>query len=149
MKIRVHIPNNIDKAIQDLQDNNSDVKVYTDGSGMQGKIGVAAVLYHNGRMKTNMWYKLGAQEHHTVYEGEGIGAVLGARLISQEWGVQSATFCIDSQAIIKAIQLTKPSPGHYIINAFHGILDMLRKKHPGIWITIRWTPGHKGIEGNE
>jgi ribonuclease HI len=26
---------------------------------------------------------------------------------------------------------------------------MLRKKHPGIRIAIRWTPGHKGIEGNE
>jgi hypothetical protein len=53
-KIRVHIPNNIDKAIQDLQDDNSDVRVYTDRSGMQGKIGAAAVLYCNGRMKTNM-----------------------------------------------------------------------------------------------
>jgi hypothetical protein len=125
------------------------VKVYMDGSGMQGKIGAAEVLYCNGRMKTNMQYKLGAQEHHTVYKGKGIGVVLGARLISQEWGVWSATFCIDSQAIIKATQLTKPSPRHYIIDAFHRTLDMLRKKHPGIWITIRWTPGHKGIEGNE
>ena len=115
-----------------FHDDDSDVKIYTDGSGMEGKIGAAAVLYRNGRAKTNMHYKLGTQGQHTVYEGEGVGAVMGVRLIAKEWGVQSATICIDSQAVIKATQLTKPSPGHYILDTFHDNIDTLKKKHPGI-----------------
>jgi len=34
-----------DKAIEAIQNNNSDIKVFTNSSGMEGKIGVAAVLY--------------------------------------------------------------------------------------------------------
>jgi ribonuclease HI len=135
-------------AIQEIQNDNTDVKVYTDGSGMDGKIGAAAVLYHNGRRKTHMHYKLGTQAQHTVYEGEAVGALLGVKLISREWGVQSITLCIDNQAVIKATQLTKPSAGHYILDTLHRNIEML-KIHPGIQIWIRWTPGHKGVDGNE
>jgi hypothetical protein len=43
----------------------------------------------------------------------------------------------------------KPNPGHYIIDTLHENFKALKKKHPNINITIRWTPGHEGIEGNE
>jgi len=84
-----------------------------------------------------------------VYKGEGIATVLEAKLISSEWGIWSATFCIDSQVTIKAIQLTKPKPGHYIFNILHKSLEGVRNQHLGIRITVRWMPGHKGIEENE
>ena len=84
-----------------------------------------------------------------VYEGEGIVTVLGAKLISSEWGIWLAIFCINSQAAIKTIQLTKPKPGHYIFDMLHKSLERVINQHPGIKITVRWTPGHKGIEGNE
>jgi ribonuclease HI len=133
----------------DLQNDDSDVKIYTDGSGMEGKIGAAAALYRGGEVKAKLHYKLGSQKHHMVYEGEAIGAVLGAKLVAEQWGIRSATFCIDNQATIKATQLTKPNPGHYIIDALHENFKALKKKHPSINITIRWMPGHEGIEGNE
>jgi len=60
-----------------------------------------------------------------------------------------ATFCIDSQATIKAIQLTKPKPGHYIFNMLHKSLEGVRNQHLGIRIMVRWTPGHEGIKRNE
>ena len=75
--------------------------------------------------------------------------ILGTKLIQKEWGIQSAIIYIDSQAAITATQLMKPTTGHYIFDALHEHVAMLRKKHSGLRIKIRWSPGHKGIEGNE
>jgi len=41
-----------------------------------------------------------------VYEGEGVGAVLGTKLVSNEWSIWLAIFYIDNQASITATQLT-------------------------------------------
>jgi ribonuclease HI len=138
-----------DNAIAAIQNDSPDVKVFTDGSGMEGKIGAAAVLYRNGNLKTKLRYQLRSQQHHTVYEGEGIGAVLGTKLISKEWNIRSANIYIDNCASITATQLTKPNPGHYIFDALHKSIAVVRKRHRGIKITVKWVPGHKGIEGNE
>jgi len=62
-KVTANIAANVDKAIESLEHDRSDIKVFTDGLGMEGKIGAAAVLYRNGRMKTKLWYKLGLQQH--------------------------------------------------------------------------------------
>ena len=138
-----------DKAIETIQNDKPDVKVFTDGSGMEGKIGAAAVLYRNRNLKTKLRHQLGSQRRHTVYEGEGVGAVLGARLISNEWNIRSANIYIDNRASITATQLTKPNPGHYIFDALHKSIAAIQKKHLGIKITVKWVPGHKGVEGNE
>jgi hypothetical protein len=84
-----------------------------------------------------------------VYEGEGIGALLGIKLIAKEWNIRSAFIYIDNRAAITATQLTKPNPGHCIFDAIHKSVGLLRKKHAGIKITIKWVPGPKGVEGNE
>ena len=114
-----------------------------DGSGMEEKIGAAAVLYWNGRMKTSLQYQLGLQCHCTVYKGEDIGAVLGTKLISNKWGVWSAIFYIDNQASITATQLTNPTSGHHIFDAFHECIEALKKKHSRICLQIKWVPGWK------
>jgi hypothetical protein len=41
----IYIANTENEAINNLQNGSSDVKVFTDGSGMDGKIGAGAVLY--------------------------------------------------------------------------------------------------------
>ena len=60
-----------------------------------------------------------------------------------------AIFYIDNQASITATQLINPTSGHHIFNAFNENIDMLKKKHSGIQLEIKWVPGHKGVEGNE
>lgn len=77
---------------------------------------------------------------------------MALKLIAQQADicyVTEATICIDNQATIKATTLIWPAPGHYILDSFHYHLVELLNKHPQIHITIRWTPGHQGIEGNE
>jgi ribonuclease HI len=70
-------------------------------------------------------------------------------LIQKEWEIWSTTIYIDNQASIIAIQLTKPTTAHFTFHVFHENITMLLKKHHGQQITIRWAPGHKGMEGNE
>jgi ribonuclease HI len=147
--VKISIAETAEGAAHDIHHDNAAVKIYTDGSGMEGKIGAAAILYRGGRMKAAIRHQLGAQRHHTVYEGESVGMILAIKLMTKEWAIRSATICVDNQATIRATQLTTPHPGHYLTDIFHRDLKALKRKHNGIHITVRWTPGHKGIEGNE
>jgi ribonuclease HI len=138
-----------EKAIGEEARDKADVKVYTDGSGMDGMIGAGAVLYRGGMEKAKSRYRLGTKEQHTVYEGECMGIAMGVKLMSKEWNFKTATICTDSQETIRAMYLNKKVPGHHILDPFHRELDKLQKTHRGIQSTLRWIPGHKGIKGNE
>lgn len=127
--VTTEVEQNTDTAIESIRGDNPDVKVFTDGSGMESKTGASAVLYRNNRIKSTLRFQLGSAQHHTVYEGEGVGALLGTRLINKEWGVQSAHIYIDNQATIAATTLTKPNAGHYIYDALHDAIATLRKNH--------------------
>lgn len=148
-KVSMEVAQDAEMAITSLQQDNPDAKVFTDRSGMDGKIGASAALYRNGRLKSTLRHQLGSMSHHTVYEGEGVGTLLGTHLINKEWGIWLAFIYINNQASIAATVLTKPKPGHHIFDMFHESITMLRKKHIGIKIKIKWIPGHKGVEGNE
>jgi hypothetical protein len=45
LKITASITNSVEEAIADMENDKLDVKIFTDGSGMEGKIGAAAILY--------------------------------------------------------------------------------------------------------
>ena len=121
-RMTIKIVDHADGAILDMEQDITDAKIFTDGSGMEGKIGASAALYRNGRLKSTLRYKLGLQKHHTVYEGEGVGILLGIRLLEREWGIRSATFYIDNRTAILATQLTKPAPGHHIFDTIHSYM---------------------------
>jgi hypothetical protein len=104
-RMATKIISDADDAITDMEQDHPDVKIFTDGSGMEGKIGAAAVLYRNNQLKSTLRYNLGSQKHHTVYEGEGAGILLGAKLLEREWGTHAAIFYTDNRAAILATQL--------------------------------------------
>lgn len=55
----------------------------------------------------------------------------------------------DNTASLRAIQNHKPHPAHHLVDELLQRIEALQRRHPGIDLTLRWVPGHKGIEGNE
>ena len=108
-----------EEAINDIAQDDPDLKIFTNGSGMNDKIGTSMVLYRDNRCKSSLQYQLGHISHHTVYEGEATGILLATNLILRELHVHTTIIYIDSRALTLATILTSPSPGHYIIDAFH------------------------------
>ena len=78
--VAIRVAENKEKAKSEESEDKSHIKVYTDGSGIDGQIGAAAVLYQDSILRNKRRLKLGSMKHHMVYEGEGIGMVLGLEL---------------------------------------------------------------------
>jgi len=108
------------------------------------------VMYRRGVVKRVKRFRLGSDRHHLVYEGEGIGLVLGLECLREELEVEGfMPMGVDCHAAIKATGLLRPAPSHHIFDMFHKRLDMVLRRHDGMELLIRWTPGHIDIAGNE
>jgi hypothetical protein len=75
-KFITHIAAKREQAVEEEANNQLDVHIYADGSGIEGNIGVAAVLYCNGRLHKLLKCQLGLVLHHTVHKGELVGVGL-------------------------------------------------------------------------
>ena len=142
--------NDKETAKREDRADNTCTKVYTDGSGVGGQIGAAAVLYRDGMMVSSRRMRLGSLRHHTVFEGEGVGLILGVELVREEEEAEGmVTMGIDNIAAITATHTIKPSPSHHIWDTFHRRVEMLYNKHKGVDLLVKWVPSHMGILGNE
>ncbi|KAF8870223.1 hypothetical protein BD779DRAFT_1395768, partial [Infundibulicybe gibba] len=94
---------------------------------------------------------LGSDHHHTVYEGEGVGIILGLELLRKEakGSVTRVRMGVDNQAAITSTASIKPKPAHYLWDMLDKRLNLVMNRHPNAKLAIRWTPGHEGIDGNE
>ena len=105
-KVKLRIAGSREEAIAKDKQNQTAIKIYTDSSGHEGRIGMAAVLYRQGQEKAHLWYQLGRKEKHTVYKAECVGVMLAIKLAAGEWGAQVISIDTDNQAAIKAITTT-------------------------------------------
>src|SRR5882724_2355200 len=92
---------------------------------------------------------MGSEERHTVFEAELLSLSLAAEMVKGKRLVWSLTIGADSQAAMRAIGHRRAIPGQHLVEAFHEQAAAVQNKHPSIEIRVRWTPGHKGIQGNE
>ena len=128
------------------------IKVYSDGSAHDGKVGAAAILKREGKPDRILKLHLGSTEQHTVYEAELVGMIMGLHLIKTEKG--SKTKCVlnvDNQAAIVAIKSEmKKSGQHLAANVLQLAKQLLnRRTNRNFRLTFRWSAGHIGIQGNE
>jgi len=152
--IKTRIAPTKDIAIREEEDDPAFIKIFSDGSGIEGNIGAAAVLYRLQDGKTTkrvLRYCLGPETKHTVYEGEVVGGIMAQELLHKEirgFGRRVSMY-IDNQASIQSTQSIKPAPGHYLVDILHRKVSRSKKKFRNIDITIRWIPSHLDVEGNE
>src|SRR5271155_3906065 len=150
--IETNIPSTAEEAIASENENEDDVKIYTDGSGQNGHIGAAAVLTRGFHPFAIARHYLGPETEHPVYEGECVGQLLGLHLLNRlrpNIALDTVTLAVDNQASIKAHSARKPGPGSYIINHIHNALTTAKRNHDNTRIKMTWSPGHQGIPGSE
>ena len=110
------------------------VRIYSDGSGFEGRIGASALLYINDRLSKVLRVYLGSARKHTVYEAEGIGIVMGLHLLNglNRQLTHPTILGTDSQAVIKALGNQQSQPGHYILDAIHHSAERLHTKQDSL-----------------
>ena len=136
------------ESMKHEQNDQARIKVFSDGSGYQGKIGAAAVLYRRGQPEpqASLRYTLGDTTTHTTYDAELTGGVLAMWLLKNAETTLEDEISVytDNQSIIKADKFPKPRTGQTLLNE----LISVAKQVPGR-ITIHWISGHTDVGGNE
>jgi ribonuclease HI len=109
----------IDETVEDSRERDKectvDVRIYTDGSGLDGMAGVAAVMYWGNKPPKTMYYCLGLLTEHTTFEAEAVGVTLSLHMLGHEKDVQAAHISLDNQVVIQSMSSPKPKSCQYII----------------------------------
>jgi len=155
----VTIADSKEESIKQEAEDNSDVKIYTDGSGFEGNVGAVAVLYRKGSEEPEkiLCFHLGSLKKHTTFEGEAVGSILAAWMLQgrPEVGQTKITSYTDSQVFIKATGARKSGPGQYLVMEYLGLTETMGNNTDVPYPTdttkfaLNWVAAHKGVMGNE
>ena len=120
--------------------------IYTDGSGIDKKIGAAAYAQTSGEVSL---HHLGRESQFNVYTAEITGMQLA---LERLWDHQVHPTCriyTDSQTAIKTIERPQRQSGQSIIKDLLDCIDEITSNPTHPQIEIMWIPGHFDIQGNE
>jgi len=148
-----------EESIKEEAKDNSDIKIYTDGSGFKGSVGAAAVLYRKGVKEPEkiLRFHLGSLKKHTTFEGEAVGSILATWMLQgqPEAGQSKITNYTDSQAFIKATGARKSGPGQYLVTEYLSLTEAMHNSTNvpcpigTAKFTLKWVAAHEGVTGNE
>ena len=151
-KIRIDIPPGKEESKRADAAAVEKIRVYSDGSAHDGKVGAAAILKQDGKPDRILKLHLGTAEQHTVYEAELVGMIMGLYLIKTEG--RNKTKCVlsvDNQAALSAINTKMNKSGQHLAADLLKMAKQLieRRGNSRFQLTFRWSAGHIGIKGNE
>jgi ribonuclease HI len=150
---KTHTAKTKKNPISEQRNLKDEIQVFTDGSGYNGGIGAAAILVREGQEPRTLRYHLGTDEEHTVYEAETLGLMLAAQLIATEPNiVYPISILLDNQAAIKCGTSTSKEGSGFLAGHFDKMTRQLAKQqrdNGDFDLTLRWIPGHEGVQGNE
>ena len=123
--------------------NQSTVKVYTDGSKLNGRVGADFYAEYPNNSPKQAFFHLGI--YSTVFQAEVLAiSEVAKNLLLDKMHNQSILVLVDSQAAIKAlIKCTVTSIT--VLNCIRNRNQLGKQNH----VSIAWIPGHAGIHGNE
>ncbi len=146
------IPPNKAASIEEAMSPNESVKVYSDGSAVNGKVGAAAVLIRPGKPHRLLHFQLGPDNEYTVHEAELVGILLAMQLIKTERESQTAFILgVDNQAALAAFKSDMRNSAHSLAREILRVGHIIQKNRNKrrYSLTLQWTAGHEGIPGNE
>ena len=119
-----------EELIKEEAKDNSDIKIYTDGSGFEGSVGAAAVLYRKGveELEKILRFHLGSLKKHTMFKGEAVGSILRAR---------------------------KSRPGQYLVTEYLSLTEAVHNSTNvpcpigTAKFALKWVAVHEGVTANE
>jgi ribonuclease HI len=128
--------------------------IYTDGSGINGHVGSAAVVLQaptspNSPTLHKRSCYMGRDTESTVYAAELKGIHLALQILetSPDCHHSKATIFTDNQSALRTVHKPGNTSGQYILRK---VLLLLRKITTlGIEVDFRWIPAHRGVPGNE
>ncbi|TXB97085.1 hypothetical protein FocTR4_00012225 [Fusarium oxysporum f. sp. cubense] len=136
------------KHEQIIQDEPDAIHIYTDGSGIGGHIGAAAVCTTTQETKSAY---MGDDTTSTVYAGELQGISLALQIAQEDRSRGNSRSKVliytDNQAAIRSTAKPKGKSGAYLLRSIAKQIDELQLQ--GLNTEIRWVPAHIGIQGNE
>lgn len=121
--------------------------IYTDGSGINNKIGAAMVCGD-----TTVMRYMGSSLFFTVYSAELLGILMAMSYIKAIYCHPRQTISVfhifvDNQAAITTIRDPGMGSGQAIVGMIIQTLDDIRAR--GITVMLHWIPAHENHEGNE
>jgi len=115
LPFKISIANSREDSIRETEHMEEKIQIFTDGSAMNGKVGVAVVLLRAGNPLRSLHIHLGPESEHTVYEVELVGILLGMHLVSiKKQGNTTFAIEVDNQVAIRAFSSTMRRPGHHL-----------------------------------
>ncbi|CAK1553159.1 unnamed protein product, partial [Leptosia nina] len=118
------------------------VKIFTDGSKIEGKVGAAYVVYKNGKEILNKKFKLGNQ--CSVYQAELLAILKALEALSDTWG-EEINILSDSLSSIKAI--TELNSNHQLVYEIKSKFKEFEINNKTV--NLLWVKAHIGLKGNE
>ncbi|PWI64598.1 hypothetical protein PCL_09492 [Purpureocillium lilacinum] len=137
-----------EKHLALLRQEKAALHIYTDGSGINGQIGAAAVCPTIQQTRSSY---MGTEDVSTVYAGElqGISIALDIAQRDRADGFRRNKVIIytDNQAAIRSSAKPKGKSGAYLLKKIVSQAATLQEHN--LPIEIRWVPAHTGVQGNE
>ena len=123
--------------------NQNTVKVYTDGSKLDGRVGASFYAEYPDNSPKQAFFHLGI--YSTLFQAEVLAISKMAKgLLWEKMLNQNIVVLVDSQAAIKAfIKCTVTSIT--MLNCIRNLNQLGKQNH----VSIAWIPGHAGVHGNE
>jgi ribonuclease HI len=125
----------------------SDVTIFSDGSEQYTREGEKRVTYGFAVYQNRKQLQSGRGSLHPtshVFDAEAIGAWRGLQhtIRQPELNTRRIWLCIDSTSVIWCLRGDAPPTSQWAFLECHGAMET----HD---VSIKWAPGHLGIEGNE
>ncbi|KAJ3571479.1 hypothetical protein NPX13_g5362 [Xylaria arbuscula] len=148
----IHIREDAEQAESDhqreLESGRNTLLIYTDGSGINGHTGAAAVC---PKIRQTRKAYMGRDTVSTVYAGELQGINMALQLAQEDRRQgrrrDKAILYTDNQAAIRSSARPVGKSGAYLLKEITRRIQDLQEN--GLPVEIRWIPAHKGIPGNE